>query len=260
MKEKIFRIVENLVPKSIKYDYVHIKNLKKFNREIKKCNVVRKNGKKYVYTIKDFEEKNCIFVHIPRAAGSSVSEAVFGNLGGGHRTVKRYRAIFGRKFWSYYKFTFVRNPYTRLISAYEYLKSGGHPAWPSNQRFGQEVLESYSCFSDFVLNWLQPERSEWPVPHFLPQTHFLELDSKFPLDFVGCLERIEKDFEELSEKIDIEGDLPNNNKTPVDKKSLQYYYGKEKVLRRVKSFYRKDFKKLGYSNKLSNIKESPKIR
>jgi hypothetical protein len=260
MSAGILSKIKKILPRRLKYDYVHFRNLGEHRKEINRIDRREGEGKDYTYTLNGFEKKNCIFVHVPRAAGSSISEAVFGNLGGGHRTVKRYRAIFGRKFWSYYKFSFVRNPYTRLVSAYEYLKSGGHPAWPSNQTFRREVLEAYSGFSDFVLDWLRPDRSEWPVPHFRPQVHFLKLDSRIPLDFVGCVEEIKDDFGVISKKIENEKNLPKKNETPGDKKPIDKYFEKEEVRERVNEVYNEDFKKLGYSRSILKSGKEPDIR
>ena len=73
-----------------------------------------------------FEEKKCIFFHIPKTAGISVSTALFGNVKWGHRNVAFYKSHFGEKFFnSLYKFSFVRNPYDRLYSAFTFLKNGG---------------------------------------------------------------------------------------------------------------------------------------
>lgn len=78
------------------------------------------------YSLKPFDLYRCIFVHIPKAAGISMSRALFGNFAGNHKSVETYQRIFSKKeFNSYFKFTFVRNPWDRLFSAYIYLKRGG---------------------------------------------------------------------------------------------------------------------------------------
>jgi hypothetical protein len=260
MNESVLEKIKKLVPNELKYDYVHLRNFRKYQKEINKVDKKEGNQKEYTYTIKNYKKNRCIFVHIPRAAGSSISSAIFRNSGGGHRTVETYRTIFGRKFWSYYKFSFIRNPYTRLVSAYEYLESGGHPAWPSNQMFHREVLESYDGFSDFVLNWLRPDRSGWPVPHFRPQVDFLKLGSEIPLDFIGCVEKVEEDFNSISEKLGIDRKLPRKNETPKDKKPIKKYFTSRKVKEKVDEFYREDFERLGYSRRISESDKEPDIR
>ena len=59
-----------------------------------------------------FLEKKCVFFHIPKTAGISISNALFGDVKWGHRSVNFYKSYYGEKvFNSLYKFCFVRNPY-----------------------------------------------------------------------------------------------------------------------------------------------------
>ncbi|HSH75802.1 MAG TPA: sulfotransferase family 2 domain-containing protein, partial [Longimicrobiales bacterium] len=78
------------------------------------------------YTLRSFDDRRCIFVHIPKCAGFSVARSLFGNLAGGHLTVRKYQMIYRRReFSEYFKFTFVRNPWDRVVSAFFFLKEGG---------------------------------------------------------------------------------------------------------------------------------------
>ncbi|MPZ18406.1 MAG: hypothetical protein GEV06_10905 [Luteitalea sp.] len=197
------------------------------------------------YSLSPFDEHRCIFVHVPKAAGVSVAMALFGNLAGGHDDASDYCRLFGRDFWRYFKFTFVRNPYTRLVSAYEFLRAGGHPAWPSNREFRDQVLSEYADFQDFVLRWLKPE-PKWPE-HFRPQHEFLELGGKLVMDFVGRVERIEEDFAKVCERLGVHAQLPHANETRGDRARLESYYANEAIQRRVQDVYAKDFELFGYS-------------
>jgi chondroitin 4-sulfotransferase 11 len=199
------------------------------------------------YSLRGFDEHRCIFVHVPKAAGISVAMALFGNLAGGHAGARDYRKVFGRDFWRYFKFTFVRNPYTRLVSAYEFLRGGGHPAWATNQRFRDQVLSEYVDFADFVLGWLKP-RTRWPEPHFRPQCEFLELGGRLVMDFVGRVERIEEDFATVYDRLGFQTrKLPRLNETHYGHAALGEYYTSDAVERCVQDFYARDFELFGYS-------------
>jgi chondroitin 4-sulfotransferase 11 len=197
------------------------------------------------YSLRGFDEHRCIFVHIPKTAGISVAVALFGNLAGGHAAARDYRKVFGRDFWRYFKFTFVRNPYTRLVSAYEFLRGGGHPAWLTNQRFRDEVLSEYVDFADFVLRWLKP-RTQWPEPHFRPQHEFLELGGRVAMDFVGRVERIEADFATVCDRLGIQAQLGRLNPTSEKHGTLGDYYASDAVEQRVRDLYARDFELFGY--------------
>jgi hypothetical protein len=189
----------------------------------------------------------CIFVHIPKAAGMSVSKALFG-CEVGLKTVSDYQRIFAEDFWKYFKFTVVRNPFTRVVSAYEFLKRGGHPAWPDDQRYCEEVLSEYSGFDDFVLEELG--RAAEKQVHFRPQANFLTLDGELAVNYVAKLETLETDFEVICERLDVERELLHKNETGDDRPSLTSYYEHENVADTVRSLYADDFSLLNYSRQL----------
>ena len=64
------------------------------------------------------EELGAIFVHVPKAAGSSLSQLSW-NRGNGHKTVADFCQLLGPKFKSQFVWAFVRNPFDRIVSAYE---------------------------------------------------------------------------------------------------------------------------------------------
>ena len=122
------------------------------------------------------------------------------------------------------------------------------------------MLKKYDGFSEFVTEWLYPNRYQWGVPHFYPQVHFLKMDSEIPLDFIGCIEKIENDFKKISKRLGKMYDLKKRNETMAKKKPMKEYYKKESVLKRVKRVYKEDFDRLGYSRKVEKAKEVPNIK
>ena len=54
-----------------------------------KRSIVTNTGNSY----KPFDQNQCIFVHIPKAAGVSVCRSLFGNLAGEHTTIQIYQSI-----------------------------------------------------------------------------------------------------------------------------------------------------------------------
>jgi hypothetical protein len=193
----------------------------------------------------------CIFVHVPKAAGISVATALFGNAGGGHCEARYYREVFGPDFGAYFKFTFVRDPVTRLVSAYEFLRRGGHPAWPKDAAFSKEVLSAYRDFDDFVLNWLTPGRPS-PMPHFRPQIEFLTLGNRLVMDFIGRFENLADDFEVVCRRLGIAAQLIHANRTATEPLPIAAYCTNDAVVRRVQDAYRRDFESLGYPSQPSS--------
>lgn len=196
------------------------------------------------YTLEGFDRLRCIYVHIPKTAGVSVNKALFGNYGGGHRSVRNYRQIFGpRLFARYFKFTFVRNPYSRLLSAYQFLRDGGFDA--SDRLWAAENLSRFADFEEFVIEWLN-EQSIWTKDHFVPQYAFVcDVDSTPETDFVGRFETIDDDFREVCKRLGVVAKLGAENSGGADTSNWPQHYS-DTMLNKVSRVYAKDFAIFAY--------------
>ena len=132
-----------------------------------------------------FDRHRCIFVHIPKCAGMSVAQSLFGRYVTGHMPLRTYRYIYSsRELSAYYKFTFVRNPYDRLVSAFHFMQQGG--MHETDRRWASEHVQGYRDFEAFVLHGLpRPEVRRYF--HFTPQLDFVTLPRhRGPqVDFIG---------------------------------------------------------------------------
>lgn len=194
------------------------------------------------YCLAPFDENRCIFVHIPKTAGISLCTALFECKGGGHLTARAYRALFGsRAFGAYFKFTFVRNPWDRLVSAYTFLSQGG--ANERDRRWAASVLGRFGSFDEFVLRWLD-ERSVYAQIHFVPQWEFVvNGQGQVCMDFVGRFERLAEDFEYVIDQLGRVCTLPLANAS--QRSDYRDYYSSASR-RRVAEVYRRDVEQFGY--------------
>lgn len=146
----------------------------------------------------------CIFIHIPKAAGQSIETAFLQSLGLSWESRKplllmqndcpdigppylahlraeeyvAYSYISPSIFEDYFKFTIVRNPWSRLVSTYKYL---GYQRKCSFKYFLNEILES-TLFSK-------------KLHHVRPQCDYIyNSDDKLLVDFVGRFESLDEDF------------------------------------------------------------------
>ena len=73
-------------------------------------------------TLMPFDKYQCIFVHIPKCAGISVCNSLFGGEAGWHIQIRKYQIAFTKsEFESYFKFTFgVLSEKTHLKVKYEF--------------------------------------------------------------------------------------------------------------------------------------------
>ena len=203
------------------------------------------------YSYKPFDDTRSIFIHIPKCAGVSINKALFGNLAGGHTTLEEYLDIFEPScILSYFKFTIVRNPWDRVVSAFNFLKNGG---FTENDRawFNKE-LKYFKSFDEFVRIWLNKENI-WKYHHFRPQFHYIyDKREKISIDFLGFFENIEEDFSYIVKRLGVDCTLPKLNESQhIDYK--EHYT--QKTIEIVATVYSEDINLLGYSFDNSSIQK-----
>lgn len=215
-------------------------------RPAKYSNAQRMRNESDHYSFRPFDEHHCIFVHIPKTAGISVSTALFGCLAGGHASVSHYQMVFDRKtFNRFFKFTFVRNPWDRLYSAYRFLSNGGMTE--QDARWAAEHISQFVTFDTFVAQWLTEENLR-SYPHFIPQVEFLRLPGRSSLlvDFIGRFESLDVDFRTVCDRIGIPATLGHhNNSGHVRERNYREAYSSA-ARRRVADLYKDDIEVFGY--------------
>jgi hypothetical protein len=199
----------------------------------------------------------CIFVHIPKAAGRSV-EMYFMNRLNLDRDDETHRQqmllndnddpargteklshlsaseyvdcgyISQQDFDNYFKFSFVRNPWSRLVSEYRYRN-----------------FLSHKSFKDFVMHKLPKPGWDDKYRHVMPQSDMLyDNNGHLLVDFVGKFENLQQDFDQVCIQLGFnDSRLPHINSS--DKKSRElrrkarniFHRNKESSLRRYNEFY-----------------------
>ena len=163
----------------------------------------------------------CVFVHVPKCAGQSIERFFLQRLGldwdrraplllrpndnadlGPPRLAHLKAGDYVEKKWltrqqfdSYFKFTFVRNPWDRTASFYRFL--------------GYDRRCSFSRFVRYHLPRLL-ERKHW---FLCPQVDYLfDHEDRLLVDFVGRFEQLDADFRLVCERLGIpEATLPHVN-------------------------------------------------
>lgn len=166
---------------------------------------------KGTFSLRRCDDLRSIFVHVPKAAGTSVALSIFGELPY-HYMAADYLAIFGRRTYeAYFTFTFVRNPWDRLYSAYTFLSRGG---WDDKDKsWAAQHLTPYRDFPDFVRRGLgRPEIQAFM--HFIPQHEFVcDRRRRVLVDYVGYFETIADDFRAICRRIGVDAELAHTNRS-----------------------------------------------
>ncbi|MDU8885473.1 sulfotransferase family 2 domain-containing protein [Yeosuana sp. MJ-SS3] len=193
----------------------------------------------------------CIFIHIPRTAGSSIEKWICGSdwwkidKQTKHLLASQAKSIYQEYWDSYFKFSFVRNPWDRSVSCLK------HP-------------EYFGILFDKRMNFnLYKERFKFPI--------LVEYDYRFyqakdivnnrhkenmvyqnildkEIDFIGTYENLEKDLNfikrelGIKDKFEIKKSLEKSN----NRLAYQKYYD-QKSIEEVNSLYKEDILKFNYS-------------
>jgi len=190
------------------------------------------------------DEHRCVFIHIPKAAGTSLTKTLFA-APSRHLQYTEYERANPKKFKKYFKFTFVRNPYDRLFSAYTFLKKGGLNEL--DRCWAEQNLASFPDFESFVRGWVTPENIQTWV-HFKPQ-HFWICDAslKLKVDFVGRFEQMDADVAIVQQRLKLPVvPLPKINVTDRSVKDPVAYTAEMRAI--VENAYRQDIELFAYND------------
>ncbi len=193
------------------------------------------------------DNKKCIFIHIPKTAGTSVEQFLRDNETNdlrfhGYRdgrSTHHFPALRLKKeltpslFNSYYRFSIVRNPYDRLLSEYY---------WTPIPNVGYKKGGDKSTFLKYVLYVVKNKYyfTNRYNDHFIPQYLFVYDEKKKLL--VNQLFRYEdldwvKEF--LKKKLNIKNDMRHLNATKTGPMEKVAWTDEEKEI--IYAIYKNDF-------------------
>ena len=214
-----------------------------FRQHVERIHFQIRHPLRFRVVVNRIKKHKAIFVHIPKSAGTSIRESLFGG-GGAHRTITGFQSVLAPElFAESFKFTFVRNPWDRLVSAFFFLKNRD---MTGNQRWACENLSQFQDFNTFVTNWLTRENI-WSFVFFRPQYHFICFEDKKPaVDFVGFYENLMSDFAVIRDRIKSSANLEEKNRNSKRGRDYREYYTNE-TRDLVADIYAEDIQLFGYN-------------
>lgn len=198
-----------------------------------------------------YKKKKVIFIHIPKCGGTYLRQALklptaIGDINVDHATPFSPHV---KKYWEeYFTFTFVRNPYSRLVSAFFFdkmrIKQISTKTKGNIRREASRFDDSKEGFEKFVKKFLPLDFNN--NRKYIPISHIIK-DAEF--DFIGKLENLNEDVATLN-KIIHKGKL-DLKKKKLDKnqsshKAFDYYYQNKEFKQMVYDYYQKDFERFNY--------------
>ena len=170
-----------------------------------------------------FYNDELLFIHIPKCAGVSI-ENFFGWNGLRHETLQTYSNENSNEFLdSCFKFTFVRNPWARMVSWY--FKHKNNIYEPKTKDGFNEWIKG-GMPNHWEKNTNGVDKTNWSNKDALSCIDFLNNDKNIDVDYIGEVENINKDMQYICNKMNIEyKELPHINKS--NHKPYREYYTKE---------------------------------
>lgn len=189
-----------------------------------------------------------MFIHVPRCGGSSM-ETLSWNYGSGHYTLSDFYLNQKLDLNEYYKWTFVRNPWDRIVSCY--LADPDNLYISSFSKFVEILHSKKHLFPKNEISWSKSIDVE-PIKyliHFMPMHLMLKIDRKICIDFIGRFENLEEDWILLQNNLSLEPQpLPYFNR---GREKLQIDYSKfynQYLIDLVGEIYEEDIKLFNYKN------------
>lgn len=208
-------------------------------------------------------KKKFLFIHNPKAAGSSVSSALqqyrYSNLFGRAKaglairmkrkfnlklklnsndypvhtaTADLKKLIPANIFNSYYKFGFVRNPWDWQVSLYHYIRK-------DKNHEHHHLVNTFKTFDEYI---------RWRVAgHVFDQkSMFYDQEENLLVDFVGKFETLNEDFDSVCNKLKLNTSLPHLNSSREKSNSFLKFYTPE-TLKLVEDAFADDIRLFGYT-------------
>jgi hypothetical protein len=179
-----------------------------------------------------------LFIHLPKNAGSSVTKVLANYIGVDReelrpQKLKFIRAvdipnILGEGKDDYFVFSVTRNPWSRIVSYFHYLKQIKQPPGnlPANAKFDQWV--KMGGFRSLQTQMSQLGDGKGVSSH---------------IDYVAKLETIQEDWPKICEGLGIECELMHDKKSKHEHYS-SYYNGITQSI--IAQYYKQDIDTFGY--------------
>ena len=166
-------------------------------------------------------KEELLFIHIPKCAGRSV-ERYFEYKGRRHRTLDEYIKKEGERIESFFKFSFVRNPWDRMVSWYFAHKGQGYE--PKTREGFQDWIKG-----GLINHWTDKTIDDvnWKNKDPLSMTEFLVTDKSVEFDYIGKVENLEEDLKKICSMKGIRSRAEILNIGKTKREEYKYYYNDE---------------------------------
>lgn len=191
-----------------------------------------------------YKNSDIIFIHIPKSAGTSITNELYGKRNGHLTAIQIKNSLGNRKYDEKFSFTVTRNPYDRLVSSYFYAIQGGSKDGGISNPDKYKSYE-FRDFKTFVKKWLVNQNLDTIDVIFRPQYKFIFEGEKCLVNYFGKLDELDEVNKKIISVTGQSFDFKHKNKSNRLNDFMTYYDEETKAI--IKKLYFLDFKLLGYN-------------
>lgn len=197
------------------------------------------------------EMHRAFFIHIPKTAGTSIYDSLaMPKLPFTHAPALILRHLYPAEFATYFSFAFVRNPWDRMVSTFEFLRN--ETVWPEQRGWALRHIGEQS-FGDFVLRLNRDpvyRASIFAYNFFYTQKYFVtDRQGQTIVDRILKFEELTTGFAELATRFGSSQPLAHSRKTQ-GRSGYEAYYDAE-TWAIVGRLYADDVKAFGYDQQVA---------
>ena len=135
----------------------------------------------------------------------------------------------------YFKFCFVRNPWSRVLSFYREFKKPRHQSW-------SHPILRYRSFEEFCIDFNNcPLKNDI---HFVSNYRQATINEKIHMDFIGRFENIEEDFSKVISNFTENAKLDVHERNTGTSNYRDHYNNQTRKI--IEEFYKEDVENFGY--------------
>lgn len=165
------------------------------------------------------------FIHINKTAGSSIEKALGRTEHSPtHNTLTNYKKYVDK---GYYIFSFVRNPYDKMVSQYHHRKQNTQDKKVLNISFKDWIMNLDEIGFDIKgtgnqVAWLSLQKWVWDKDKKIYTTRPDEV--KLGVDFIGFFENLQEDWNTLQNELDISPQIKLPHRRKSKHSNYREYY------------------------------------
>nr|WP_275451926.1 sulfotransferase family 2 domain-containing protein [Pseudoalteromonas sp. TB64] len=183
----------------------------------------------------------CIFIHIPKNAGSSIMKMLGDSKGRFHVESGYYKQVNDFFYSRYHTFAIVREPLDRLFSAYQYSCNGGNKS-VEDLVLAKLIKNNSTDFLSFIDNILDMHFI-MEQPLFKPQYLYVYERGVMNVDTILYFESLEKNWSSFAEIHNLPTQLIQTNRSLLGEKIPIL---KNRHYEKVKQLYLPDYQLFKY--------------